>query len=116
MDVVTQEPTSSKICVEVSTQVQEKEIGAQEESVSTQELAPLNLVMEDDVTDEEEDLDDERIQELQREISLLKLELVKWKIHADQCKEGMVPLHEYRKTIKELREKWADELIFHKIQ
>ena len=72
--------------------------------------------MEAAMTDEEEESSDERTQELQREISLLKHELVKWKRHDDQWKEAMVPLNKYRKTINELREKWDEELIFQKFQ
>ena len=107
MDVVTQEPTSSEICVEVATQLEENEIGTREENAAIQEPTPLDLVMEAVVTDEEEDSSDERTHELHRDLSLLKLDLVKWKRHVDQCKEGMVPLHEYINTIKELREKWV---------
>ena len=43
---------------------------------------------------------------------MLKVEVKKWKYHVDQCQAGMVPLVEHIKTIKELREKWAEELIF----
>ena len=50
-----------------------------------------------------------------REISLLNLELRKWKYHASQCEEGMSPLREHKKSIKELRKRCAKELFFEKI-
>ena len=48
------------------------------------------------------------------ELSLLKVEVKKWKDHVDRCQVGMVPLIEHIKTIKELRGKWAEELSFQK--
>ena len=30
--------------------------------------------------------------------------------------EGMIPLAHHEKTIRELREKWAEELMFHKLR
>ena len=53
---------------------------------ATQEPTPLDSMMEVAMTDEEEDSSDERTQELQKELSLLKLELVKWKKYVDQFK------------------------------
>ena len=50
-----------------------------------------------------------------REISLLKLKLSKWKYHARQCEKGMSSLYEDKKAISALKEKWAEELFFHKI-
>ena len=64
MDVVTQEPTSSEICSEISTQLEENEIGTQEESAAAQQQALLELVMELAVTYEEQDSSDERTHEL----------------------------------------------------
>ena len=34
----------------------------------------------------------------------------------DRCQEGMVPLVEHRKIIKQLREKWEEELIFQRFR
>ena len=50
------------------------------------------------------------------DLSLLRVEVKKWKYHADRCQEGMVPLAEHRNTFKELRKKWAEEIIFQKFR
>ena len=34
----------------------------------------------------------------------------------DKYQEGMIPLTDHEKTIKELSEKWAEELMFQKLQ
>ena len=46
------------------------------------------------------DSDDEK----NAELSLLRVQVKKWKYNVDRCQEGVVPLVEHRKTIKELRE------------
>ena len=57
--------------------------------------------------DDDNDVEGRIIQGLMEEISQLNLEVKKWKNHGERCQEGMVPIFEYRRTIKELREKWA---------
>ena len=70
---------------------------------SSQEVVNLD-------SDEEKDAGDGRIQGMIEELSLLKLEVKKWKGKVDRYQEGMVPLVEHIKTIRELREIWAEEL------
>ena len=65
-------------------------------------------------SDDEENARDERIQGLIKEISLLKMEVKKWKRQVDKYQEGMIPLIDHENTIRELREKWAEELMFQK--
>ena len=43
---------------------------------------------------------DEDNQELEKELSLLKLEVSKWKYHAGQYDKGMISLSEDNKTIQ----------------
>ena len=51
-----------------------------------------------------------------KEISLLKIEVKKWKRQVDKYQEGMIPLADHEKTIIELREKWAEDLMFQKLR
>ena len=55
---------------------------------------------------------DEHNQEMEKELSLLKLEVSKWKYHASQYDKGMIYLSEHKNTSQELREKWYEELFF----
>ena len=63
-------------------------------------------------TNEEKDAGEERIQGLIEEISLLKIEVKKWKIEVDRYQKGMIPLVQHRNTINELMERWEEELIY----
>ena len=47
-----------------------------------------------------------------KEISSLKYQVNKWKYQDTLHGEGMIPLPTHRKSIKELREKWVEELTF----
>ena len=67
-------------------------------------------------SNDEENAGDERIQGLIKELSLLKIEVKKWKRQVDKYQEGMIPLADHEKTIRELREKWPKELMFQKLQ
>ena len=60
----------------------------------------------------EDHVEDEGIQRLNQELSLLRIEVRKWKSQVERYQEGMVPLAEYRKTIRELKERWAKKLMF----
>ena len=64
--------------------------------------------------DEEKDAGEGRIQGLIEELSLLKIEVKKWKSEVDRYQKGMTPLFKHRNTISELRERWEEELIFQK--
>ena len=65
--------------------------------------------------DNEEHAEDEEIQRLTEELSILRIEVRKWRNQVERCQEGMVSLAEHRKPIKELKEIWAEELMFQKI-
>ena len=63
-------------------------------------------------SDDEENAGEKRIQGLIKELSLLKMEVKKWKRQVDKYQEGMIPLVDNENTIRELREKWEEELMF----
>ena len=54
-------------------------------------------------SDEEKDVGEERIQGLIEELSLLKIEVKKWKIEVDRYQKGMTAIIQHWKTIIELR-------------
>ena len=56
-----------------------------------------------------------KLQEIE-EVSVLKIEVSKWKRHASQFDEGMISLTEQKKVIQELREQWDEEIFFQKIR
>ena len=53
---------------------------------------------------------------MEKELSLLKLELSKWKYHVGQCEKGMIPLYEHKKDIQGLKGNWDEEIFFEKIR
>ena len=67
-------------------------------------------------SDEEKEAGEENIQGLIEELSLLKIEVKKWKSEVDRYQKGVIPIVQHRKTINELRERWEEELIFHKFR
>ena len=58
------------------------------------------------------DEEDEEAQIKSEEISILKDEVNKWKYHDTLHGEGMIHVPTHRKFIKELKEKWIEELTF----
>ena len=102
-NVVTQEPSSPEVIAGVPIQavhnVQAEALGGK---VWTQ--LSQNFVNLDD--DNEDHAKDDGIQRLTQELSLLRIEVRKWKSQVERYQEGMVSLVEHRKTIKELRERW----------
>ena len=58
---------------------------------------------------------DEDNQEMEKELSSLKLEVSKWKYHVSQYDKGMIYLTKHKNTIQEAREKWVEEILFQKI-
>ena len=87
--------------------VQDVQIGTSGEKVWTQ--IPQNFVNLD--SDNEEHAKDEEILKLTKELSILRIEVRKWRSQVERYQEGMVSLAEHRKTIRELKEKWAKELM-----
>ena len=108
--VVTKEPMTQKNVVETQNLV-----------VETQELANQDFTLlringdikvQDPSKIIELDEEDEEAYIVAEEISLLKVEVNKWKYQATLHGKGMIPLPTHRKVIKELKEKWIEELTF----
>ena len=112
-DVVMQEPSSPLLPLhagvvgspveeeDVSLPIQNdqaKTLGDKVWTQSSQDFVNLD-------SDEEKDAGDGRIQGLIEELSLLKLQVKKWKGQVDIYQEGMIPLVQHRNTIRELRER-----------
>ena len=53
---------------------------------------------------------------MERELSLLNIEVNKWKYHFVQYDKGMIYFFEHKKTIEELRENWDEDIFFQKIR
>ena len=108
-NVVTQEPSSPEFIVRVPIQavqnVQAKASGGQVWIQISQNFVNLD-------SDNEDHAEDEGIQRLTQDLSLLRIEVRNWKSQLESYQEGMVPLVEHRKTIMELKERWAQELMF----
>ena len=101
---VTQEPPPPEVISEVSMQVvQDVQIGTSSDKVWTQ--VPQNFVNLD--SDNEKHVEDEEILKLTKELSILRIEVRKWRSQVERCQEGMVSLAERRKTIRELKERWV---------
>ena len=114
--VVTQEPTSLELIVEVHWQAEVVEPLVEEEVVSlpiqnNQDETLANKVWtqssEEFVnldSNADKEAGEEKIQGLMEELSLLKIEVKKWKSEVDRYQKGMIPIVQHRKTIGELRE------------
>ena len=87
--------------------LQDVQIGTSSDKVWTQ--LPQKIFNLD--SDNEEHAEDEEIQRLTKELSILRIEVRKWRSHVERCQEGMVSLAEHKNTIKELKEKWVEGLI-----
>ena len=74
---------------------------------------PQNFINLD--SDKEEHLEEEEILKLIEELSILRMEVNKWRGQVERYQEGMVSLAKHRNTIRELKEKWAEELMTQKL-
>ena len=92
--------------------VHDVQIGTSGDKVWTQ--LPQNFVNLD--SDNEEHVEDEEIMKLTKELSILRIEVRKWRSQVERYQEGMVPLVEHRNTIRELREIWVEEIMFQKFR
>ena len=111
-DAVTQETTPPEVISEVSRKsVHDVQIGTLGDKVWTQ--LPQNFINLD--SDNEEHPENEEILKLTKKISILRIEVRKWRSQVERYQEGMVSLAEHRKTIRELKEKWEKELLTQKI-
>ena len=116
---VTQEPTSSELITEVHLQAEvvgplvEEEVVSlpiqnnQDETLGNKVWMKSSQYFVHLYSDEEKDTREESFQGIIEEISLLKIEVKKWKSEVDRYKKGMVPLVQHRNTISELREGWS---------
>ena len=91
-------------------EVQDVQIGTLGDKVWTQ--LPQNFVNLD--FDNEEHAEHEEILKLTK-ISILRIEVRKWKIQVERYQEGMGSLVEHRNTIRELKERWAEEIMSQKL-
>ena len=97
--VVTQEPAPPKI----ASDVQNVQCGTSGDKVWTESLQ--NYIDLD--SDKEKYLEEEETLKSTKEISILRMEVIKWKSQVEEYQEGMVSLTEHRKTIGGLKEKWV---------
>ena len=74
---------------------------------------PQNFINLD--SNKEDHLEEEEILKLTEELLILRMEVRKWRSQVERYQEGMVSLTEHRKTIRELKEKWAEELMTQKL-
>ena len=102
-DAITQEPATP----EVISEVQDVQCGTLGDKVWTE--LPQNFINLD--SDKEEHPEEEEISKLIEELSILRIEVRKWGSQVEIYQEGMVSLAEHRKTIRKLKEKWAEELM-----
>ena len=105
--IVVTKTYEATIQTEATTTTETQESSTKTETVETQEPTIHKEGVESlkSVTDEDK-------KELERELSLLKLEVSKWKYHANQYDKGIIYLAEHKNTIHELREKWCEEILF----
>ena len=69
---------------------------------------PLQNFIDLDSSLDEHPEDGETLQ-LIGQISILIMEVRKWKIQVEEYQEGMVSFTEHKNTIRRLKEKWAEE-------
>ena len=99
--VVTQEPAPP----EVTSDVQNVQCGPSSDKVWIESLQ--NYIDLD--SDKEEYPEEEETMKSTEEISILRMEVRKWKSQVEEYQEGIVSLTEHKKTIRRLEEKWAEE-------
>ena len=96
-DAITQELAPPEVILEV----QDVQIGTSGDKVWTQ--LPQNFINLD--FDNEEHPEDEEILKLTKELSILRIEVRKWRSQVERCQEGMVSLAQHRNTIRDLKER-----------
>ena len=67
-------------------------------------------------SDKDEHPEEEKTLQPIGEISILRMEVRKWKSQVEEYQEGMVSLTEHKNTIRRLEEKWADEQMTQRLQ
>ena len=102
-DVVTQEPTP----LEVTSEVKNVQCGTSGDKVWAEIpkfFINLNSYREEHPKEEE-------ILKLTEELSILRMEVRKWRSQVERYQERMVSLAEHKNTIRGLEEKWEKELM-----
>ena len=100
-DDVTQEPAPP----EVTSEVQNVQCGTSGDKVWNE---PLQNFINLDSNKEEYPEEEETLKPTE-EISILRMEVRKWRSQVERYQEGLVSLTKHTKTIREMREKWAEE-------
>ena len=67
-------------------------------------------------SNKEEYLEEEETLKYTEEISILRMEVRKWKSQVEEYQEGMVSLTEHKKTIKGVKEKWVEECMAQRLR
>ena len=98
---ITQEPTPPKI----ASDVQNVQCGTSGDKVW---IEPLRSFIDLD-SDKEEYPEQEEALNPTTEISILRMEVRKWKIQVEEYQEGIVSLTEHKNTVRGLKEKWSEE-------
>ena len=103
----TQEPTTLKI----ASDVQGAQWGTSSDKVRTEPLR--NFI---DLDSDKEEHHKEEILNLTVEVSILRMEVIKWKNQVEEYYRGMISLNEHRNIIRGLEENWAEERMTQRIQ
>ena len=122
-DAVTQEPASPRVVDVVAEESPEKvavtqepappEIASNVQNVQSGTFGdkvwidPLQNFIDLD-SDKEEHHEGETLNPI-AEISILRMEVIKWKIQVEEYQEGIVSLTEHKNIIKRLEEKWVED-------
>ena len=96
----TQEPATPKI----ASDVQGVQCGTLGDKVG---IDPLRNFI--DLDSDKEEHHKEEILNLTAEVSILRLEVIKWKSQVEEYQGGIISLIEHENIIKGLEEKWAEE-------
>ena len=85
-------------------EVQDVQCGTSGDKVWTK--LPQNFINLD--SNKEEHPEEEEIMKLTKELSILRIEVRKWRSQVERYQEGIISLAKHRNTIMELKEKWAE--------
>ena len=118
MDVAVEEsPKGVAVTQEPSTLIINSDVqNAQKEDTVPQEPVPLPLRNFIDLNLDQEEHYKEEILNLTAEVSILRMEMTKWKTQVEEYQKGMISLSEHRKIIRGLEENWVEERMAHRIR
>ena len=69
-----------------------------------------------DLDSDKEEHHKEEILNLIAEVSILRMEVIKWKRQEEKCQGGIISLTEHKNIIRGLEEKWAEERMTQRIR